>query len=281
MSHVFEVAGHLRVDCRLTVGEVRLVAAEPGHARVEVHPHGDGGEELVRRGEVAVRDDGGGRQRLIVHFPAKNLLSGVFAIAGRGGVDVTIHCPVGSDLQARTGAAAVRADLDLGAVDLVTGSGDIDLHDVAGPAAIRVGSGQVRIGTIGGAAEIDTGAGGVEVAGADAAVKVRTASGRIRLGHTRAAVKVTAAAGDVTLGRAEQGHVAITATTGNVDIGVPSGRQLHLDVSSTVGSIRSELEASPDVIGSGGADLSLRVRATTGDVTLRRVTEPAPTPAGS
>ena len=186
--------------------------------------------------------------------------------------DVTIHCPAGSELQARTGAAAVRAALDLGAVDIVTGSGDVDLRDVAGPAAIKVGSGQVRIATIGGAAEIDTGAGGVEVARTRGVVKVRTASGRIRLGRTHESVKVTAAAGDVTIECAEQGHVAVTATTGNIDIGVPRGRQLHLDVSTTIGSIRSELEASDDVAGSG-ADLSLRVRATTGDVTLRRAAE--------
>ncbi|MBS3939631.1 MAG: DUF4097 family beta strand repeat protein [Actinobacteria bacterium] len=274
MTHVFEVTGHLRVDCRLTVGEVRLVAAEPGHARVEVTAHGEGGEELVRRGEVAVHDDGGGRQRLVVHYPAKSLLSGVFSITGRGGVDVTIHCPVGSELQARTGAAAVRAALDLGAVDIVTGSGDVELRDISGPAAIKVGSGQVRVGTIGGAAEIDTGAGGVEVAGARGAVKVRTASGRIRLGRTHESVKVTAAAGDVTIECAEQGHVAVTATTGDIEIGVPRGRQLHLDVSSTIGSIRSELEASDDV-GTGATDLSLRVRATTGDITLRRAAEQA------
>lgn len=274
MTHIFEVTGHLRVDCRLTVGEVRLVAAEPGQARVEVNAHGEGGEELIRRGEVTMHDDGGGRQRLVVHYPAKNLLSGVFSITGRGGVDITIHGPVGSDLQARTGAAAVRAAMDLGAVDVVTGSGDVDLRDVTGPAAIRVGSGQVRAGTIGGSAEIDTGAGGVEVARAGGAIKVRTASGRIRIGRTQASVKVTAAAGDVTIDCAEQGHVAVTATTGDIEIGVPRGRQLHLDVSSTIGSIRSELEASDDVA-EGGADLSLRVRATTGDVSLRRVAEQA------
>lgn len=273
MTHDFEVTGHLRVDCRLTVGEVRLVAAEPGHARVEVSAHGEGGEELIRRGEVAVHDDGGGRQRLVVHYPAKSLLSGVFSITGRGGVDVTIHCPPGSDLQARTGAAAIRAALDLGAVDIVTGSGDVELRDVAGVAAIKVGSGQVRAGTIGGTAEIDTGAGGVDVARTAGTVKVRTASGRIRLGTTLESVKVTAAAGDVSIDCAEQGHLAVTATTGDIEIGVPRGRHLHLDVSSTIGSIRSELEASDDVA-AGGADLSLRVRATTGDITLRRAVQP-------
>ncbi|MFA9444854.1 DUF4097 domain-containing protein [Egicoccus sp. AB-alg6-2] len=274
MEHLFEVGPDLRVDCRLSVGAVRVVAAPPGHARVELTAHGEVGEELLRRGEVKLYDDGGSRQRLVVHLPARNLFSGLFSITGRGGVTVTIHAPDGCELHARTGAADVHAGLDLAAVDVVTGTGDVTLGDVAHDAAVKVATGHVRVGTVGGALDVDTAAGAVDAGAVQGPVRIRTASGAIALGRTCDAVKVTAAAGDVGIACAERGRVAVTATTGDVTIGVPPGRRLHLDVSSTIGSIRSELEET-SATSDGGADLEIRVRATTGDVDLRRAVSSA------
>ncbi|MFA9430483.1 DUF4097 domain-containing protein [Egicoccus sp. AB-alg2] len=275
MEQNFEITGQLRVDCRLTAGQVRILPAEPGHARVELTPHGEAGDELLRRAEVRLEESGRGRRRLVVHLPGRNLLSGVWSLTGRGSVAVTIHCPPDSELQARTGAAGVQAQLDLANVDVVTGSGDVTLGDVTGSVAVRVASGRVRLGRVGGALDVDTGAGALDVVSVEGGVKIRTASGAIDLGRVGGHVKITAAAGDVRIACADHGQLAVTATTGNVDIGVPPGRGLHLDLSSTIGKVRSELDAAPEGV-PGAPDLVLRVRSTTGDVTLRRMTAPAP-----
>jgi DUF4097 and DUF4098 domain-containing protein YvlB len=110
----------------------------------------------------------------------------------------------------------------------------------------------------------------VDVGVALGTVKVRTASGAVTLGRVQDDVKVTNAAGHVDIGCADRGHLAVTATTGDVRIGIPPDRRLHLDVSSVLGRIHSDLEPTARG-GHGDGDLRLKVRATTGDITLRRV----------
>lgn len=276
MEHVFEVAGDLRVDCRLPAGQLRLVPGPAGHARVELTPHGAAGEELINRGEVRLEEAGRGRQHLVVHLPAKSLLTGMWSFGGRGSVTVTVHCPPGVELHARTGAVDVHAAMELAAVDVVGGSGEVALGEVTGPVSVKAGAGHVRADRVTGSLDVDTGAGSVHVADVAGGARIRTASGAIDLGRAAGQVRITAAAGDVAIGQADPGQLAVTATTGNVDIGVPPGLGLHLDLSSTIGKVRSELDAAPDGVAggpdgaAGGPDLTLRVRSTTGDVTLRR-----------
>ena len=94
---------------------------------------------------------------------------------------------LGRYLKAQTGSGSVRAHGVAGAADLQTGSGDIELQQAAqGEVSARTGSGSIRINGLDGALNAKTGSGDIEANGTLlGASKLQTGSGSIRahIGH--------------------------------------------------------------------------------------------------
>ncbi len=103
---------------------------------------------------------------------------------GSGDVEVD---NVGRFLKADTGSGSVRAHGIAGPADLHTGSGDIDLQQQAqGEVHATTGSGSIRLNGLAGALNARTGSGDIEANGTIAGpAKLQTGSGSIRahIGH--------------------------------------------------------------------------------------------------
>lgn len=142
-----------------------------------------------------------------------------------GAVDVTVHLPAGSRVEAKTASAEFRAEGPLGDVAFEGAHGSVVLDDVA-RARLTLSAGDVSVGRLGGAAEITTVKGDIRVAEAvGGAVVLRTEAGQVSVGAA-AGVSASLDAG-VSYGRIHNGltntqgadaQLAIRATTSYGDI---------------------------------------------------------------
>ena len=148
-----------------------------------------------------------------------------------------------------------------------SGSGDLEVGDVAGPIEVSTGSGDIRVGRIKDAVTAHTGSGEIEVQGA-ASVRTSTGSGNVMVAGVRGDLDARSGSGDVTATQQGKGEVEVSTGSGDIDLSGATG-PLHVraasgdialqgtpaadwDVSASSGSVRVRLPSK------GGFDLDLR-----------------------
>ena len=197
-------------------GRIHVTAAGRHDATVEVRPADPAkGRDVKLAGQVtAAYSDG----VLRVAAPDRSRVLG-----SSGAVEVTVHLPAGSRVEARTASARFTTEGPLGAVAFDSAQGTVTVAEAA-TARVSVADGDVTVGRLGGDAEIRTVKGDIEVAEAMAGtVVLRTEAG----GITVAAAAGVSAALDAgtTIGR-------IRNTLANA--GAPA---LTIQATTTVGDI--------------------------------------------
>jgi DUF4097 and DUF4098 domain-containing protein YvlB len=188
---------------------------------------------------------------------------------GSGGVNVR---QVHGRLRVETGSGAINAQEIYGEAALDTGSGHVVVRGVRSGVVVDTGSGNITVADVAGSASLDTGSGSVTVERlrGDSLV-VDTGGGRVQL----KAIDVTTLEVDTSSGRVEaellaiapNGSYEIDTGSGGVDIALPAGADLTVEVDSGSGRIThtglplqvhhsesGELEAQ---LGRGGPTLSI------------------------
>jgi DUF4097 and DUF4098 domain-containing protein YvlB len=122
--------------------------------------------------------------------------------------------------------------------------GDIIVGRIDGTADLRTAMGRIRVAALGGTASLKTSAGDVSVGEVSAAARLTTAYGDIGVDRALASVHAKTSAGSVRIGEAAAGTIELETAYGELEIGVPDGVAAYLDVSSSNGAVRSELDAS-------------------------------------
>ncbi|NBE84615.1 DUF4097 family beta strand repeat-containing protein [Micromonospora rubida] len=143
------------------------------------------------------------------------------------------------------------------------GSGDIDLSQVSA-VELRLGSGNIHVGGATGPVRAETGSGDVEVDDVPGPATLRAGSGSITGRGLRGQVDAETGSGDVDLELSAPASARAHADSGNVDLIVPAGRYR---VRSSVGSGDADLGVSDDptalllidvATGSGNVTVSAR-----------------------
>jgi DUF4097 and DUF4098 domain-containing protein YvlB len=244
----FEVGGRPRIEVNLASGDVILLPGEPG--RVEVDVEGREAENLV------IEQRGG---RVFLRTPDR--LGSRWA-----SFDVTIRTPAGADLEVRVASGDVGVQVALGSLAASLASGDIRAEVIEGDAAVESASGDVDLGEVDGNLDVSTASGDVRLSRAGGRVVMRTASGEARLGTVFAALSASTQSGDLEVEHYEGEDLECNSTSGDVRIGLPSGRILDVDLNTVSGDIRSDF--SPE--DGDGATARLRVKTVSGDIVLAR-----------
>lgn len=206
-----------------------------------------------------------------------------FAITGRSGHDLEVHARLGSDDLDDLEAADVGLFPHGGTVELVflDRHGDVHLRfaDVRLPrdAAIDVttGSGDVEIDGMDARVKAESGSGdlGVFTRGP---VDLSTGSGNVRAGGT--AGHVYTGSGDVVfdVDPAASGTLRLRTGSGDVRVVLPRGLGVRIDASTgsgeialSAGGIHVVQEQRLDVTLDGGGDLVLEIDTSSGDVEIR------------
>lgn len=295
----FEVTGPISVDINNGLGpiEVELVPTDVAHVEVRHDPAESGpdlrggiagllnwvgeqfGEagmrtgvdterlrgprepiaEAVRRTRIDVTGN-----RLAISTPSTAPLRGV-------PLAVRVTAPESSGVSVRTSAGEVAVTGRAGRINVQSGSGTVSVEHAEERATVRSGAGQLRLGEMAGGVHARSGNGDIEVGEVATSSTVASGSGAVWLGAVRADVLVRSGSGDVTVSEAAAGQLELITGSGDVHAAIRRGSLAEVDLSSSTGSARSDLdviEQAPDE----HTELRIFGRSGTGDVALTTAT---------
>lgn len=252
-----------RVEVRNAAGSVTVEAGESAELlAVWVEALDETAEALLDRVEVDLRaGDAQSPARLRVAVPERRLLrTPAFA--------VRVSTPPGAAARIAVASAQVELTGSLGALELTSASGDIDVErgtDVH----VRTASGDAAVATVEGDASLGTASGEIRIGRALGRLKLRTASGDVSVEHAGGAATIKTASGDVTVGAVAGDALQAQTVSGDVTVGVPAGRRVWLDLRSVSGRMSSDLdEEGPG--GDGTPDLTLTLESVSGRLRIGR-----------
>ena len=158
-------------------------------------------------------------------------------------VDFTIEVPPNTELHSVSGSGDVIVEGIQGPANFISGSGSISASQTAGDAKATAGSGDVHFANIQGQATVTSGSGNVEALYIKGETRIHTGSGDVQVTQPAAPVTVQTGSGDIRVSGAS-GDLHLTAASGDTTVeGNPSG--LHFwDLHSSSGEIMLNVPAS-------------------------------------
>jgi DUF4097 and DUF4098 domain-containing protein YvlB len=267
----------------LVVGDLRIVAADRADTVVEVRPSDPGSDADVRAADQTRVEYADGL--LLVKTPKQR---GLGLFGKPGSVDVTVDLPARSKVQVDSGVGGVRSTGTLGACRVKSGAGDVQVDRVeGGRLSLEIGAGRVDVDTVAGRADVSTCSGRLQVREIDGPAVVKNSNGDSWIGLVTGDLRINAANGDIavdraggdvvastanggiTVGAVTRGTVSLKTGFGEIEVGIPAGTAAKLDVSTSFGRIRNQLE-STDGPQETDETVDLRARSSYGDIVIRR-----------
>lgn len=247
----FTVDGSPDIEIRVESGKVEVREGQEGRVDVNVDTRA---QDFV----ISQR----GNSILVASDPDVPWLS-------RGSAYVVVEAPPGIDLTVGVASAPVQAHLPLGKVDLKTASGDIELGS-AENVSIKTASGDVEIAAVAHALSFTSASGDLRVWGkCHGSVTASSASGDVRIADCTASINVNTASGDVHVERFTGRSANFKGMSGDVDLGIPGGTDVSLDVRLLSGKLRiPDPEPRKD---DPERQMSIRAKMVSGDLTIKRI----------
>ena len=204
-------------------------------------------------------------------------------------LQVKVNLPTGSDLTARLGSAMLHCQgrlrschvasgsghvrlADTVDLDVMTGSGDVEAHQVGGDLRAKTGSGDMTAHEVTGSADLITGSGDLRLRAVGGRLTTKSGSGDVAVGHVGGDVSTTSGSGDVEIGEVHRGVVTCRSASGNVSAGVAAGTPTWTDLHTVSGHVAQELD-SLGAPADGQAHVELRIRTVSGRIRARHVAQ--------
>lgn len=259
----FTVNGPVRLALTTFDGSINVRGWDRNEVAVEVEKVGPD-EQAVARIQVKTSQDG---NTITVDVPKPSPLE-TSGMRRSPGANLIVTVPTKTSLVARSGDGSIEVRGLHGKIDVNTDDGSVRAEEIGGDLVARTGDGSVHCRKVDGQAEIRTGDGSVGLDGVLAGVTIETRDGSI---------EVTARPGSRT-----GTDWDVTTGDGNVQLEVPKGFGAEIDARSGDGRVRVDtLTDTPEgrsredeersaVAGRlGGGGKALRVRSSSGSITVR------------
>jgi DUF4097 and DUF4098 domain-containing protein YvlB len=279
--HEFQTPEAIEARLTLLVANVTVDASDRRTTTVDVAPTDPTNPrdvDAVQLTEVDLEDG-----TLTVRTPRSGRW---LASRPRGSVDVTVGLPTDSAVRAETATGTVRTTGTLGECRVGTAAADVAIErcataridkaagtvtvdEITGDARVDSASGEIWIGRIGGGAKIDTASGEVRIGSVVGGLKVSGANGDIVVQRCDGSVKANTAFGSVRLLSVAEGTVKADSARGDIEIGIAEGTAAWLDLNTTFGTARSDLD-SADAPADRERTVEVRANTAFGDITVRR-----------
>ena len=290
----FSTPGPLKLDLRVPAGKLELETTDGDETVVELEALRDNESSIaaVEAARVERRERTAGGQEVYVEVPKDERgfgLGGIrIGLVRTPEVLVRIHCPEGAAVEIESGSTDIESrgrfgaakvsgasgDVEFeeiaGEANVSTASGDIELARIDGRARISSASGDVKIDAIGGDGEINLASGDVMVDSIQGTLTVNTASGDVLVREAASSVAMKTASGDLRLESVARGEVNLQSASGDIHVKVRAGTRLWLDAQSRSGETSSDLDVGDSPTSEEGADLELRANSMSGDVHVGR-----------
>ncbi|MFD7905365.1 DUF4097 family beta strand repeat-containing protein [Kitasatospora sp. NPDC059747] len=179
-------------------GRIRLIAADRAETTVEVRPANAAKGRDVKAAERIEVGYADGVLRIAAREAESRMLG------NSGSVEVTVHLPSGSRVEAKAADAELRGVGRLGEVAFEGARATVELDEVA-EARLTVQAGDITVGRLNGPAT------------------------------------VTAQQGDIRIGEAVRGEVVLETQSGEISVGAARGVSASLDAGTSYGRIHNSL----------------------------------------
>jgi Putative adhesin len=258
-------------------GDVRVVAGERTDTVVTVSPRNPSSSRDVNAAEQVRVDYTDGKLNVKAPKPLHIFFGGWV-----GTIDVTVELPSGSAVRAHTYDGDLRCEGEVGDCWLKTADGDISVHraaaiqlstmngdilvDRAGGHGNVTGSGVVRIQEITGNALVKNLNGDSWIGIAAGDVSFNSAHGGITIERPGGDVSARTAFGSIQVGRLSRGKASLQTMYGHLDIGIDKGVAAWLDVKSSSGRVRNDMQ--PVDRPEQGGTVEVRGRTAAGDIVV-------------
>ncbi|MDO5502359.1 MAG: DUF4097 family beta strand repeat-containing protein [Actinomycetia bacterium] len=249
--------GNITIRSRTTDGTAHLYLSAHGAVDVEsATVRCDDGVLEVDLSELLAEDGRGFRFQL----------GPISLSSGARRVDVEVDLPHDADIKAITKSGDIIVSGDSGSINAKTGSGTIAFEN-AEQVRLSTGSGDIsgsscRGGTVStGSGDVDLG----EVTGAS--LETRAGSGSITVRHTLLEqFSASTGAGDISL-HLGQGSLAAKSGSGSIDVVVPQGIAVWLDLASGMGRVSKDIDSvgAPE---EGQPHLSIKAKSGVGSIRI-------------
>lgn len=277
----FDTPEPISVVISLIVGDARIIASDRTDTVVEVSPSDPSSEADLKAAEQTRVEFSHGR--LLVKATKQWRHYSPFSSVES--VDVVIELPLDSHVQGDASMADLRSEGRLGECRFTTATGHIWL-DHTGPLQLNTGVGSITVDRAVGHAEV-TGSGEVRIREIDGPAVIKNlngdtwvgevtgdlrcnaANGNISVDRSHATIDAKTANGNIRIGEVVRGSVALGTASGELEVGIHKGTAALLDVRSQFGRVRNSLDSSD---GPEPSDETVEVRARTssGDIVIRR-----------
>ncbi|WP_106401239.1 DUF4097 family beta strand repeat-containing protein [Actinocorallia populi] len=194
----FPTSAPISVVLDVPAGRVRLVAADRADTTVEVLPADAAKGRDAKAAEQTRVEYGDGVLRITAP-------SGGQILGPSGSVEITVHLPAGSGVEAKTASLELQAAGRLGEVALEGAHGPVEIEEAAG-------------------------------------VRLATDAGDVRIGRLSGSADITTAKGDITITEAVRGTVVLRTQAGQITVGAAPGVSASLDAGTSHGRITNALK---------------------------------------
>lgn len=268
----FTVQGPVQLEVSTGSGDVRITTSSSNEVRIhgEIHAHGWSS------------DDARHHLRDITASPPVSQENNLIRVGGNQrfrnmSIDYRIEVPAATELHCGTGSGDVEVSAIQGPatftsgsgnirastigndVQATAGSGDVVLSDVQGQVQVSTGSGDIRVHGAKGAVRLHTGSGKLDIASPNDAVVAETGNGDVIVNGAHADLRVRTGSGDVQIdgNPAESSYWDLHASSGDVTLHVPAAASFRLYAHTGSGDIDAEI---PIVLEGTSAKHELRAR---------------------
>jgi hypothetical protein len=249
----FTVDGPVRLELTSGSGDTRVTTGPPGEVRVH--------------GEIEARtwSEGDGRRR--VHEVESNppvLQEGNLVRVGNSGshpdnvsIDYIIVVPADAEIRATTGSGDVDVIGIRGPANFISGSGGISASDISGDVQATTGSGEIKLSKVQGQVQASTGSGDITLDAVRGAARLHTGSGEMDISDSGDALDATTGSGDVTI-KGAAADIRLRTSSGDVTVQGNPGGSNYWDFRTNSGEVVLQVPSA--------ASFRLYARSSSGDI---------------
>lgn len=251
-DRALQVTGPVELEITTSSGSIRVTSGDSHSVRVHgtIRAKGWGdAEDKVRWIEANPPIEQDGNSIRIGRFENRQLQRNV-------AVSYEVVTPRETGLRSFSGSGDIAVEGIRGPARATTGSGNLTLSEIGDEVEAKTGAGDVRLESIKGAVSTSTGSGGIRATGIGGAFRARTGSGDVKLEQTvagavdaetgsgtlelrglRGSLRAHTGSGDIDAGGEPTGEWNVQTGSGRVNLHIPSGATFTLHAHSSSGQI--------------------------------------------
>ena len=252
-------------DKSLTVGGPIRIELTNGSGDSQVTTGPDG--EVRIHGEIQVRswsDKTGQRRVDAIQSNPPVVQEGSLIRIGGGSwnsrdvsIDYTITVPADAEIRATTGSGDLEITGLKGPANFTVGSGDVKASKISGDVQVTANSGAVELSDIGGQVQVTAGSGDVTLDKIKDDIRLQTGSGALEITDPGGKLEANTGSGDITI-RGATADVRVHTSSGDVSVDGNPGAMNYWDFHTVSGDVALQVPA--------GASFRLYARSNSGDI---------------